>query len=341
MASLTSITPGNARVGATTAMSVVAVGLGTVAPTVAVPGCTVSAETSTDTSLAFSITPNGSGAVGAATVSVNANWTVTNKALTSNVATLTIGTHTVLVGDTVVVTGVDATFNGTYVVTAVAATTISYALTHADVVSAAATGNVEGPTMTKTISILPSATPTYFDSYPGGAAGASSAAVQSGTETAVFTENPLYNPATEGAPGVNRGQADQYNPVTPPGASDADNPVVALNARIQESDLVGVGLGDYVTPHPVGPFQVTHKALTSNVAQLTFAEAAHPFAVGDVVVVAGVDATFNAAAATITAIGATTISYAVTAANVVLTTATGTVTGTFVDRPRQLVASSV
>jgi len=70
--------------------------------------------------------------------------TVSNVALTSNVATLTIGSgHGILVGDTVKVEGVTNSsnlFNGTYKVTAKDATTISYALTNANVTSASATG---------------------------------------------------------------------------------------------------------------------------------------------------------------------------------------------------------
>jgi hypothetical protein len=68
--------------------------------------------------------------------------TVTNKALTSNVATLTVGATDFIVGDTAVVAGVDATFNGTFVLTAVTSTTISYAVTAANVSSTAATGTV-------------------------------------------------------------------------------------------------------------------------------------------------------------------------------------------------------
>jgi hypothetical protein len=69
--------------------------------------------------------------------------TVTNKALTNNVATLTMASAAAFaVGETVVVTGVDATFNGTYVITAKTGTTISYAKTAADVTSAAATGTI-------------------------------------------------------------------------------------------------------------------------------------------------------------------------------------------------------
>lgn len=71
--------------------------------------------------------------------------TVTNKALASNVATLTIGTHAYTVGQKVAVSGVDATFDGTWVVTAVTGTTISYAVTHADVASTAAAGTAGNP----------------------------------------------------------------------------------------------------------------------------------------------------------------------------------------------------
>ena len=73
---------------------------------------------------------------------IRPSWTVTNKALTSNVATLTIGTHYLTAGATVTVDSIDATFNGTYVLTAVGATTISYAKTAANVTSVASTGSV-------------------------------------------------------------------------------------------------------------------------------------------------------------------------------------------------------
>jgi hypothetical protein len=69
--------------------------------------------------------------------------TVTNKALTSNVATLTTSAaHGMAVGMTVEVTGVDATFNGSYTITAVTSTTLSYAKTASNVTSTAATGTV-------------------------------------------------------------------------------------------------------------------------------------------------------------------------------------------------------
>ena len=74
--------------------------------------------------------------------SIRPNWTVTNKALTSNVATLTIGSHKLTVGSTINVDNIDSIFNGTYVLTAVAATTISYARTNANVTSVASAGAV-------------------------------------------------------------------------------------------------------------------------------------------------------------------------------------------------------
>lgn len=75
----------------------------------------------------------------------SATKNVTNKALAGNVATLTANAHGFLVGDSVTVAGVDATFDGTYTLTAVTANTFSYAKTGADVASTAATGTVSGP----------------------------------------------------------------------------------------------------------------------------------------------------------------------------------------------------
>jgi len=69
---------------------------------------------------------------------------VSNKALTSNVATLTTSaTHGFAVGDIAVITGVDATFNGTHYVASVpTTTTFTFAKTASNVTSAAASGSV-------------------------------------------------------------------------------------------------------------------------------------------------------------------------------------------------------
>jgi hypothetical protein len=67
---------------------------------------------------------------------------VSNKALASNVATLTTtAAHSFGVGASVVVAGVDATFNGTYTIASVpTSTTFTYARTAGDVAPVAATG---------------------------------------------------------------------------------------------------------------------------------------------------------------------------------------------------------
>lgn len=68
----------------------------------------------------------------------SATRSVTNKALTSNVATLTTSAaHGFEVGEKVTVAGVDATFNGTYTITAKTDTTFSFAKTASNVTSAA------------------------------------------------------------------------------------------------------------------------------------------------------------------------------------------------------------
>jgi hypothetical protein len=67
-------------------------------------------------------------------------YTITNKVLTSYVATLTTSaTHAFNPGDTILVAGVDTTFNGTWVVTAVTSNTVSYRVVATNVSTAAVT----------------------------------------------------------------------------------------------------------------------------------------------------------------------------------------------------------
>jgi len=70
--------------------------------------------------------------------------TVSNKALTNNVATLTTSAaHSFTPGESIVVTSVDATFNGTYTVISVpTTTTLTYAKTATNVSSAASSGTI-------------------------------------------------------------------------------------------------------------------------------------------------------------------------------------------------------
>jgi hypothetical protein len=74
----------------------------------------------------------------------SAALTVSNKALTSNVATITTSAaHGLFVGDTVKITGVDTTFNGTWAIATVpSTTTFTYARTASNVTSGASSGTV-------------------------------------------------------------------------------------------------------------------------------------------------------------------------------------------------------
>ena len=87
----------------------------------------------------FAITPSSQ--------DVGTTFSITNKTLTSNVATLTTSVaHKFQYGQKITISGVDATFDGTYTITApvsysTTATTFSYAKTAADVASQAATGS--------------------------------------------------------------------------------------------------------------------------------------------------------------------------------------------------------
>lgn len=67
---------------------------------------------------------------------------ITNKSLASDLATLTTdGAHYMLVGDWVTVEGVDATFNGTYKISAVTTDTFSYYKDHGNVSSSSVSPN--------------------------------------------------------------------------------------------------------------------------------------------------------------------------------------------------------
>ncbi len=65
--------------------------------------------------------------------------TITNKALTSGVATLTAPSHGFTVGEVVTIAGVDATFNGTYTISGTTTNTFNYDKIASDVASTPAT----------------------------------------------------------------------------------------------------------------------------------------------------------------------------------------------------------
>jgi len=72
-----------------------------------------------------------------------ASYNVAFKEISNNIATLTIGNHSFQSGDAVRVSGVDATFNGDYIITSTAATKISYNKTNADITETSASGSAQ------------------------------------------------------------------------------------------------------------------------------------------------------------------------------------------------------
>lgn len=85
---------------------------------------------------------------------------ISNVALTSNVATITLSAaHTMLVGEIVTVGCSNPLVNGTFTITAVTSTTFSYASTQSNITSASATGTVTNgaaaPVGTNTVALVP------------------------------------------------------------------------------------------------------------------------------------------------------------------------------------------
>ncbi len=79
-----------------------------------------------------------------ATANTSALFTVTNTEIVDNVATITTSAaHGFSEGDVVVIAGVNATYNGTYVIRTAGATTFTYSKTNANVASASATGTAQ------------------------------------------------------------------------------------------------------------------------------------------------------------------------------------------------------
>ena len=92
------------------------------------------------------------------TTAVN-RGTITNKALTSNTATLTTASaHNLTTGDSIWVEGVDSTFNGKYTVTSATTTTFSYTKAATNVTSTAVTSALALVNETGTINIESSGT---------------------------------------------------------------------------------------------------------------------------------------------------------------------------------------
>jgi hypothetical protein len=267
--------------------------------------------------------------------------TITNKALTSNVATLTTGTaHGITVGAKAVITGVGAPFDGTYYVTAVpTTTTFRYAKTNANVTSAAVSpvGSVTfngGGQGNLVFATGDKGTENKIIFAAGGfATGDTQMEITPGVNVHLEIPTPSTSPTTGaltivGGVGV-QGDMNIAGNVAIVGTisfGGSGTTVTTANLAV-DAPIIFSGTGntdDLIDLGQVGEFtvaisnvvaSVSNKALTSNIATLTTA-AAHGFSVGQVVVITGVDATFNGTFTISGAPSATTFTYSKESTNV-------------------------
>jgi hypothetical protein len=118
---------------------------------------------------------------------------------------------------------------------------------------------------------------------------------------------------------VNTGNA--YSPVVFEVTGPLTGPATILNETTNEAITIIGALRGVLTP------TVSNKALTDNIATLT-TSAAHGLLAGDIVVVTGIDSTFNGTFTVLTVPTTTTLTYAKTATNVASIASAGTVTST-------------
>jgi hypothetical protein len=278
--------------------------------------------------------------------------TITNKALTGNVATLTTGaTHGITVGAKAVITGVGAPFDGTYYVTEVpTTTTFRYAKTNANVTSAAVSpaGSVVfngGAGGNLVFATGANGTDNKIIFAAGGFdSGTTQMEITPGENIHIEIPTPSTSPTTGaltivGGVGV-QGDMNIQGDVAIVGTISfggegttvstanlaVDAPMI-FSGTNNVDDVTDLGLiGEYAITVSPNAKTVSNKALTGNVATLT-TSTSHGYAIGDVVTITGVDATFNGTFI-ITAIGGsgTTFDFNKTATNVSSTAASGTAT---------------
>lgn len=244
--------------------------------------------------------------------------TITNKALTNNVATLTTGAaHNITVGAKAVITGVDATFNGTYHVTAVPSpTTFRYAKTATNVNSTAVSpaGSVTfngGGKGNLVFATGANGTEDKIIFAAGGfATGRTQMEILPDQAVKINISTQSTSPTTGalqvvGGAGIsgNLNVAGNVSIVgtisfggqgtTVSTANLAVDAPIIFSGTGNVNDLLDLGqVGEYTVARANIVASVNNKALSSNIATLTTA-ASHGFTSGQVVVITGVDATFN------------------------------------------------
>ena len=185
---------------------------------------------------------------------------ISNKALTSNVATLTTSiNHSFVVGMEITITGVDATFNGVYTITAVTSNTFSYAKTNANVTSTAVSpvGSAES-TITHFVDYnAGSAEPVYAVCDDGINAYWVTNAVQAGQQKLHMFKKPLSGNAANTADEV------QMFFATGTTVTDAcmeyvkDRIVLTVNNKVYEIAPNATSIGTPVYTNPVTTYVYT------------------------------------------------------------------------------------
>lgn len=284
---------------------------------------------------------------------------ISNRELTDNVVTITTdSSHGFSIGQSVTISGIDSTFNGVYeILTTPTSTTFTYAKTSANVSSTSSTGTaVVGTTGAGNLVFATGDKGTenkLIFAAGGFASGTTQMEITPGVNVHVEIPTPSTS-ATTGAFTVVGGvgvQGDMNiagdvaivgNLTFGGGSTQAEalqvtSPIIFAGTNNQ-SDTYDLGLvGEYATTVSGIESIVTNKSLSNNIATLTTSQE-HTYIVGDIVTVAGVDATFNGVF-NITSVTGTTFSYAKTAANV--TSAAVSPTGTATVNARRKFAGVV
>jgi len=244
-----------------------------------------------------------------------ATFAVTNKQLTSNVATLTCAGHTLNVGDTIYVAGVDATFNGVtaanaaagtapYVVTATSATTVSYALTAANVASTAVTGGTVG--LVRTTDVFANAFTAFYNGpFDDVTLDCQRVSVKRGRDDLV---NQM-NAGTCDLEFMRPTSRSYWNPANPTSPLNANNSPGFVPMRpLRVTALTGAVTNT-----------ITNKQLAAGVATVT-TQSAHGITAGQQILVTNIDANFNGTY-TVSSVTTTTVTYLVTSSVTVASTA--------------------
>lgn len=250
--------------------------------------------------------------------------TVTNKALTGNVATLTIGANDFRVGMPVTVSGVDATFNGTYTITARTSTTFSYAKTATNVPSTAASGTaVAGITGAGNLVLATGDTGTenkIIFAAGGLASDNTQMSITPDVNVHVEIDTPSTSPTT--------GAFTVVGGVGITGDVYTDGDLYVDNGGIVAKDILYVGNDAVTRSTTVGTNQktATFKSKTSDIATIT-TSVAHGYSPFQSVTIAlsPADAAFDGTYEILAVPTTTTFTYTKVGTNVASTASAGTV----------------